>query len=253
MRLSGVFVRNAVLVSLAWAQQGLQMGARLQLARSAFLSQTERTSPLLSQNPTYKAGLVGFFAWNWNPFLATGLEVAYQSAGQSYYGLGVNGDSYQAQVRLHYLRMGLSLIGQYAQGPWGAFLTVSPSLAFLTQADLQYQGDSLQPGNLVQPQIIQNTLAYLSRSTNPDDRLALLRMYRRLVPTLSVSGGLRVRLAPQVWLLGLVGYERALSDIENKSYRFRPEAPPLYAPERSRTFYQLLSLQVGLQYEVFFE
>lgn len=229
------------------------MGVRLQLARSTFLTQTERASPLLSRNPTYKAGLTGFFAWDWNPFWATGLEVAYQSVGQSYYGLGVNGDSYQAQVRLHYLRMGLAFTGQYAQGLWGAFVTVSPGLAFLTHADLQYQGDSLQPGNLVQPQIIQHTLAYLSQSTNPDDRLLLLRMYRRLVPTIGVNGGLRVRLAPQVWLLGLVGYERGLSDIENKSYRLRPEAPLLYAPDRSRTFYQLVSLQVGLQYEVFFK
>ncbi|RMF49279.1 MAG: hypothetical protein D6750_06320 [Bacteroidetes bacterium] len=243
---------KAVLFSLVWAQQGLQMGARLQLARSSFLSQTERTSPLLNRNPSYKAGLTGFFAWDWSPYWATGLEIAYQSVGQSYYGLGVNGEAYQAEVRLHYLRMGLAFTGQYAQGIWGAFLTVSPSLAFLTQADQQYQGDSLQRSSLTNPQIIQNTLAYLSQSTDPDDRLVLMRMYRRWVPTISLSGGLRVRLAPQVWLLGLVGYERSLADIENKGYQIRPELPPVYAPQRSHTYCQLLSLQVGLQYEVFF-
>lgn len=236
--------------SLLWAQHALSMGARVQLMQSRLSSSTDETSSLTSYSRTHKAGLVGFFDWGWTPHIATGMEIAYQGVGQEFYGVGVNGDNYTAALSLHYLRVGLTMRGQHAWERWGLWGGIAPSLAFLTQADLEYQGDSLPLGSLVFPQVIQNTLAYLSQSTNPDDRLTLLRMFRRTVPALHLAGGLRVRLAPQVWLLGLLAYERSFGDIERKGYQYDPESPPVYDGRRRPVGYELLGIQLGVQYEV---
>ncbi|MCS6790693.1 MAG: hypothetical protein NZ580_06910, partial [Bacteroidia bacterium] len=242
--------RISLLIGLMLGQRSLQMGARLMVSQSRLLSPTDKQATLLGFDRTYRSGLTGFFSWGLSPYVATGLELGYYGAGQRFYGTGVNGQPYRAEVRLHYLRAGLALQPQYAREWWGFWGSISPSVAFLTQSEFEIQGDSLPVGNLFMPQVIQGTLAYLEQSTNPDDRLMLMKMYRRAVPVISVAGGLRVRLAEGVWVLGLIFYERSLRDIEAKNYRISPQSPLIYHPQRRVVYYELSGFQVGLQYEV---
>lgn len=226
------------------------MGARLQVARSFLLSPTDQASPLTTAAPTYKAGITGFFGWGWAPYLATSVELAYQGIGQRFYGIGMRGENYTAEVNLHYLRFAAALQPQYARETWGLWASIAPGFSILTQSELSYRGDSLSAGAMVSPQIIRRVLTYLDQSTNPDDRLLLTQMYRRAVPAVSVAGGLRIRLAPSVWVLGLLSYERSFSDLEKKSFRLRGEEQPLYDSERKPVRYQLIGIQLGIQYEV---
>lgn len=200
--------------------------------------------------PTYKAGITGFFGWGWSPYFSTSLEITYQGVGQRFYGIGLRGESYTCEINLHYLRLAAALQPQYAAETWGLWASIAPGVAFLTQSELDFRGDSLLSGTLVAPQIARKVLSYLEQSTNPNDRLILIQMYRRAVPTVSFAGGLRMRLAPSVWVLGLLSYERSLGDIEKKSFRLRKDESPLYSSERKPTPYELLGVQFGLQYEV---
>lgn len=226
------------------------MGARLQVTRASLISPTDRTSPLTTPAPTYKAGIVGFFGWGWTPHFATSMEIAYQGVGQRFYGVGMRGESYTAEVSLHYLRLAAAFQPQYARETWGIWASLAPGVSILTQSELTYRGDSLVPGSTATPQIVRRVLTYLDQSTNPDDRLLLTQMYRRAVPAVSVAGGLRIRLAPGVWALGLLSYERSFADLEKKSFRLRGEETPLYGSERKPVQYQLSGIQLGLQYEV---
>ncbi|MCS7152630.1 MAG: hypothetical protein NZ989_01660 [Bacteroidia bacterium] len=239
-----------LLIGLLYAQSSLTMGARLQVARSQLHSPTDQTSPWTALSPTYKAGIVGFFGWGWTPYLATSIELSYQGVGQRYYGIGLRGESYTSEISLHYLRTAVAIQSQYAQKNWGAWVSFSPGLSFLTQVDLDFQGDSLPQGTTLAPQLVRKVLGYLEQSTNPDDRLILIRMYRRAVPSFSASGGLRVRLSPAVWILGLLYYERSFGDLERKDFRLRGEETPLYDPQRKSVQYQLTGIQLGLQYEI---
>lgn len=242
--------RLSLLIGIVMAQRSLQMGARLLGAQSRLLSLTDKQAASLGFDRTYRAGLIGFFSWGFSPYIAAGVEVGYYGAGQRFYGAGVNAQPYRAEVRLHYLRTGLTLQPQYARSWWGFWGAISPSIAFLTQSEFEIRGDSVPVGNLLTPQIIQGTLIYLEQTTNPDDRLMLMRMYRRAVPVISVAGGLRVRLAEGVWVMGLLFYERSLGDIEVKGYRLSPQSPQVYAPQRKAVYYELSGFQIGLQYEV---
>ncbi len=239
------------MVLVGWAQQSLRMGALLHLSQSWLLNATDQKAPpLASMRPTYRTGLSSFFIWGWSPYWGTGIEVAYQGAGQNYYGVGLNGQNYSASIRLSYLRLGLPLQAQYQWRTWGLWAQVSPTLAALVQSDLTYQGDSLPSQSLYAPQIIQNTLNYLAQSTNPEDQLILTRLYRRWNWGLALAGGVKSRIAPGVWLLALLGYQRHFTDAENKPYRLAPEGPPAYHPDRKPTYNQLLSLQLGIAYEI---
>ncbi|MCX7606245.1 MAG: hypothetical protein N2170_03120 [Bacteroidia bacterium] len=243
-------MRFVLFFTYIWAQNFLSMGARLQATQSTLICPTDRAASDVSLDRTQKAGLIGFFSWGWTPHFATGIEIAYQGTGQRFYGIGVNGDNYTAQLNLHYLRGGLSLQPQYAKGRWGVWSSLSPGLSFLTQAEMLYQGDSLPRGKLTTPQVIQTTLSYLDQSTDPNDRLILTRMHQRIIPVIHFAGGMRILLAPQVWLLGLISYERSLGDIERKNFRPRPGEAPIYDNRRRAVQYQLVGLQIGLQYEV---
>ncbi|MCS7188927.1 MAG: hypothetical protein RMJ66_08285 [Bacteroidia bacterium] len=243
-------MRWFLLGSIGFCQQFLSMGARFQLSHAQLCSPTDRASNLVSFDRTQKSSLAAFFSWGWTSYFATGVEIGYGGAGQALYGIGINGDPYTARINLHYLRIGIGVQPQYAKERWGFWGSFSPSLAFLTQAELIYQGDSLPRGNLVAPQIIQYVVEYLNQSTDPNDRLVLLQMYRRSVPVLHIAGGMRVRLAPQVWLLGLLSYERSFGDIEQKGFRLKGEENYLYSPQRRPVQYRLLGLQLGIQYEV---
>ncbi|MCX8113042.1 MAG: hypothetical protein N3E49_07630 [Bacteroidia bacterium] len=239
-----------LLLGVLSAQKWLTMGARFQFSRSQLLSSTDHASSLTTSSPTHKAGVVGFFGWGWLPYLATSLELSYQGVGQKYYGIGVRGESYAAEIDLHYLRMALAFQPQYAHGTWGLWASISPGLSFLAQSELAYQGDSLPQGSIVAPQIIRRVLTHLDQSTDPDDRLLLVQMYRRSVPSLNVSGGLRIRLAPSVWVLGLLHYERSFGDIEKKGARLTNTEVSIYDPQRKPVQYQLWGVHLGLQYEV---
>ncbi|MCS6894696.1 MAG: hypothetical protein NZZ60_00920 [Bacteroidia bacterium] len=245
MRYSGV-----LLVGLLCAQNILSMGARLGFYRSQFLSPTDRNSTLTTLSPTYRSGITGFLSWGWSEYFATGLEIGYQGVGQKFYGVGFRGESYTSEVSLNYLRLGVGFQPQYAQDSWGIWASLAPGLSLLTRSDLNFSGDTLAQGTLIMPQIARRVLNYLEKSTNPEDRLLPVRMYRRVVPTLSVSGGLRVRLAPTVWVLGLFYYERSFGDMEKKGYKIPGDESPLYSRERKPVRYQLTGIQVGLQYEV---
>ncbi|MCS7162775.1 MAG: hypothetical protein NZ958_05560 [Bacteroidia bacterium] len=238
---------------LVWLQSALSMGARVQLMNSHIACPTDKTSPLVSFSPTYTAGVTGFLSWGWQPFLRAGIELGYQGVGQKYYGLGLSGRDYSAEINLHYLRVGLAFQPQYQREGknWGLWMSFCPSVTFLTQADMILQGDSVSPGNAIAPQVIQTVLAYLDRSTRPEDRLILQRMYQPVGGSLHVAAGLRFRLVPQVWILALLSYEISLGDIEKKSFRLGGEGAPLYSSNRKPAFYQLIGLQLGLQYEVF--
>lgn len=236
---------------LGFAQSFVSMGARLLLNHSQWLSPTDASSSLVAFDRTHKAGIATFFAWGWSPYIGTGFEIAYQGTGQRFYGVGVNGEPYRAEVSQQSLRLGLAFQPQYARETWGLWASLAPGFTFLTQTEVLYQGDSLNSGTEVTPQILQQVLRYLDQSTDPNDRLLLNRMYRRAVPALHVAGGLRVRLAPQVWVLGLLSYERSFGDLERKGYRLTEEGAPLYDARRKPVQYQLLGLQLGVQYEVF--
>lgn len=235
---------------MLYAQNTLTMGARFHLMRSTLKSPTDRTSSLTTLAPTHKSGITGFFGWGWSPYLSTSLEITYQGVGQRFYGIGLRGESYTSEVSLHYLRLAAALQPQYAAETWGLWASIAPGVALLTQSELDFRGDSLQGGTLTTPQIARKVLSYLDQSTNPNDRLILTQMYRRAVPTVSIAGGVRMRLAPSVWVLGLLSFERSFGDIEKKSFRLRGEESPLYHPDRKPTSYELLGIQLGLQYEV---
>jgi hypothetical protein len=192
----------------------------------------------------------GFFLWGWHRRWGTGLEVTYHGAGQNYYGAGLNGQNYAAAIRLSYLRLNLPLQAQYQWKTWGLWAQIGPSAGFLTQAELTYQGDSLETGTLYAPQVIQTTLSYLAQSTNPEDQLLQRRLYRRWQGGVAASGGVQTRLAPGVWVLALLSYQRDFTDAENKGYRVSPETPLSYDPRRKAAHNQLWGFQVGILYEV---
>ncbi|MEN3040472.1 MAG: hypothetical protein ABDH66_02905 [Bacteroidia bacterium] len=235
---------------LICAQNTLSIGARLGFYRSRFLSPTDQTSDLTTLSPTHKAGITAFASWGWTEYFATGLEVGYQGIGQKFYGIGFRGESYVSEVNLNYFRSAVGIQMQYAWDNWGIWANLAPGLNFLTRSDLAFNGDSLSQGTLITPQIARKVLNYLEKSTNPEDRLLPIRMYRRVIPTLSLSGGLRVRLAPTVWMLGLFHYERSFGDLERKGYKIPGDETPLYSSARKPVRYQLMGIQVGLQYEV---
>lgn len=241
-----------ILFGLGWlyAQHALSMGARLQAFRSHLSSYTDENSPLTTPTPTARAGITGFFSWHWTPALGTGIELGYQGVAQKYYGIGLRGEPYTASVSLQYLRIAAALHLQYTQATWGVWGSLAPGAAILTQSELSYQGDSLSSGSLITPQIAQRILTYLNQSTNPNDRLLLTQMYERTLPVISAAGGLKVRLAPQVWVLGLLFYETCLKDIEKKSFRLGEERAAVYDPTRTKTQYTLIGIQLGIQYEV---
>ncbi|MCS7297906.1 MAG: hypothetical protein RMK19_08285 [Bacteroidia bacterium] len=238
------------LLAPVFAQNLLSMGARLHLTHSRFISSTDQKSSLTTLSPTQKVGIIGFFGWGWTPHLVTGIEVGYQGVGQSYYGIGRLSEPYAAGITLHYLRTAATFQPQYAREGWGVWFSFAPGINFLTQTELSFQGDSVPVGGLISPQIIQRILGYLEKSTNPNDRLLLLQVYQRIVPSLSMAGGIRIRLTPQVWILGLLSYERSLRDIEKKDFRLGTQETPLYDPQRKPTHYRLIGFQLGLQYEV---
>lgn len=242
--------RIAFLLGLLYAQNTLTMGARFHFMRSSFNSPTDKASSLTTLAPTYKSGITGFLGWGWSPYFSTSLEITYQGVGQRFYGIGRRGEHYTSEVKQHYLRLGAALQPQYAAETWGLWASIAPGVAFLTQSDMDFRGDSLQRGTLITPQIAQKVLYYLDQSTNPNDRLILLQMYRRVVPTMSLAGGVRMRLSPSVWVLGLLSFERSFGDLEKKSFRLRGEESPLYSSERKPVSYELLGIQLGLQYEV---
>jgi hypothetical protein len=236
---------------LGWGQQSLRMGAHLHLAQSWLLNATDRQAPpQVALRPTYRPGLSGFFIWGWSPYWGTGLEVAYLGAGQNYHGVGVNGQNYSAAIRQSYLRFATPIQFQYQWKTWGLWAHLGPTLAVLVQSDHVYQGDSLPSHNRYAPEIIQNTLNYLALSTDPEDQLILMRLYRRWNWGFVLAGGVKSRLAPGVWTLALIGYHRTFTDVEAKNFRLSPESPPAYHPERKPTYLQHLSLQLGLVYEI---
>lgn len=236
---------------LGWAQQSLRMGAQLHLSQTSLRNATDREgASLVNLRPTYRAGLSGFFIWGWSPYWGTGIEVGYLGAGQNYYGAGLNGQNYTAAIRLSYLRFSTPIQVQYQWKTWGLWAQISPTLSLLVQSEYTYQGDSLPTGSLYAPQIIQNTLNYLSQSTNPDDQLILMRLYRRWNWGLDIAGGVKSQLASGIWLLALLGYQRDFTDAEEKSFRFAPENAPAYHPRRKPTYNHLLSFRLGLIYEV---
>ncbi len=246
---SGLFL--GIGIGIACAQQHLQMGARLILQQSSLISSTDKAvESWMALRPTYRAGMSGFFLWGWNPYLSTGVEIAYQGAGQSYYGAGLNGQTYQAQISLNYLSFGIPIALKKTWEKWGLIAQIAPSLNFLTRSNLTYQGDSLPSGNLYSTQIIQNVLNYLTTSTNSDDQLLTLRLFRRGQWGLSAAGGVQTRLAPDVWILVLLHYTRLFGDSENKGYRLTPESPPIYNPSRAATYQQAWGFQIGILYEV---
>ena len=245
-----VWIWIGAFCTLGFAQSFVSMGARLLLNRSQWISPTDAGSSLVAFDRTHKAGIAAFFTWGWSAYVGTGFEIAYQGVGQRFYGIGANTDPYRAEVNQQSLRLGLAVQPQYAQENWGLWASVAPGFTFLTQTELVYQGDSLASGSLTSPQIIQQVIRYLDQSTDPNDRLLLNRMYRRAVPVIHLAGGLRVRIAPQVWVLGLLSYERSFGDLERKGYRLSEESPPLYDLQRGPVRYQLLGLQLGIQYEV---
>lgn len=238
------------LCAIGLAQSFVSMGARLLLNRSQWLSPTDAGSSYVTFDRTHKAGIAAFFAWGWSQYIGTGFEVAYQGTGQRFYGIGVNGDPYRAEVNQQGLRLCLALQPQYSRENWGLWASIAPGFTFLTQSEVIYQGDSLSTGGQLTPQIVQEVLRYLDLSTDPNDRLLLTRIYRKAVPVLQVAGGLRVRLSPQVWVLGLLSYERSFGDLERKGYQLTEEGPSLYDAQRKPVQYQLLGLQLGVQYEV---
>jgi hypothetical protein len=243
-------MRWVCFLSVGLAQSFLSMGARVQLYQSRFSSPTDAATHGVSFDPTQKAGVTGFFSWGWNPYLATGIEIGYQGVGQDLYGIGVNSAPYTVQVKLHYLRTGIAIQPQYERGVWGLWASISPGLSFLTQSELTYQGDSVLPGNLTTPQVTQTLLRYLDQSTDPNDRLILTRMYQRGVLSLHFTGGLRIRLAEGVWVLGTLFYERSFGDLERKGYTYGKEYTPMYAPGRRPVQYTLTGIQLGVQYTV---
>ncbi len=155
-----------------------------------------------------------------------------------------------AAIRLSYLRFATPIQFQYQWKTWGLWAHFGPTLAALVQSDYVYQGDSLPSHNRYAPEIIQNTLNYLALSTDPEDQLILMRLYRRWNWGFVLAGGVKSRLAPGVWTLALIGYHRTFTDAEAKNFRLSPESPPTYHPERKPTYLQLLSLQLGLVYEI---
>lgn len=236
---------------LALGQAYLQMGGRLILQQTSLLSTTDKTTESwIALRPTYRAGMNGFFLWGWTPHLSTGLEIAYQGTGQNYYGVGLNGQNYQAQINLNYLSLGLPIWVQKSWEKWGLLAQIAPNLHFLVRSDLAFQGDSLPRGNHYSTQIIQNVLNYLAASTNPNDQLLTMRLYRQWQWGFSIAGGIKARLAPDVWILALFHYMRFLGDSENKGFRLSSESPPTYAPDRSATYQQGIGFQVGIVYEV---
>ncbi len=236
---------------IGWAQQSLRMGAQLHLSQSWLLNATDQKAPpQVALRPTYRPGLSGFFIWGWSPYWGSGLEIAYLGAGQNYYGVGLNGQNYSASIRQSYLRFSTPLQAQYQWETWGLWVQLGPTLSALVQSDYTYQGDSLPTQNLYAPQIIQNTLNYLAQSTNPEDQLILTRLYRRWNWGVTFAGGIKSRIAPGVWLLALLSYQRNFTDAENKGYRLSPEGPLAYHPERKPTYNQLLAIQLGIAYEI---
>ncbi len=248
-------IARLVLISslgiMGWAQQSLRMGALLHLSQSWLLNATDQKAPsLVGLRPTYRPGLSGFFIWGWSPYWGTGIEVAYLGTGQNYYGVGLNGQTYSASIRQSQLRLATPLQAQYQWDTWGLWAHIAPTLSALVQSDYTYQGDSLPINNLYAPQIIQTTLNYLAQSTNPEDQLILTRLYRQWNWGLTLAGGIKSRIAPGVWVLALLSYQRDFSDAENKRYRISPESPPAYHPDRKPTYNQLLSIQLGIAYEI---
>ncbi len=240
-----------VLGFMGWAQQSLRMGAQLHLSQSWLLNATDQKAPpSVGLRPTYRPGLSGFFIWGWNPYWGTGIEIAYLGAGQNYYGVGLNGQNYSASIRQSYLRLATPLQAQYQWETWGLWAHIAPTFSALVQSDYTYQGDSLLNDNLYAPQIIQNTLQYLAQSTNPEDQLILTRLYRRWNWGLAFAGGIKSRIAPGVWVLALLSYQRDFTDAENKRYRLSSENPAAYHPDRKPTYNQLLAIQLGIVYEI---